>query len=410
MKSVKSLEPLELRRSQLNKLVALNDANLKAQESLGKSIDSYRSFSPTEERDKVKRMERAIAQVPQEIADQEVRKSNLESTLKTKRKAQVNPLFFWRLFSEDQKNLRTEVSSLKKSLSDISNKLSQNNATLSTTRHEIWASKTRLIDHETFDIKDAEARFNAKKEEVQKIKLELEVKKIELQEIEEKIFPHTQILEKLVAELAALNTEISAASRFDQRLSSASNSKQRALIHNECEAKFGTGSPRQVINDRRSRIRSIENNIPKIERRIQDELKKLDRVITHLIVDGNNLCYEGQSFIGLLGISALLETLDGQFKISVVFDASIRAMLKTDTQGIEKVLGASAAIHVAPTKTAADEYLMKLAGKEQSVFILSNDRFAEYHDYDVVKTRRVLRFLIADGQLMAHELDISISI
>lgn len=53
---------------------------------------------------------------------------------------------------------------------------------------------------------------------------------------------------------------------------------------------------------------------------------------------------------------------------------------------------------------------MKLAGKDKNAFVLSNDRFAEYHDYDVVKSRRVLRFLIADGMFMANELDISIRI
>lgn len=67
------------------------------------------------------------------------------------------------------------------------------------------------------------------------------------------------------------------------------------MIHKECEEKFGTGSPKQVINDRRGKIRSLDNNIPKLERRIREELQKLERTIGHLLIDGNNACYEGQS-------------------------------------------------------------------------------------------------------------------
>ena len=233
---------------------------------------------------------------------------------------------------------------------------------------------------------------------------------VELERIEEKIRPHSQELERLESELETFNSDIAKADRLDRDLTAAENSYERAMIHQECEKKFGSGSPRHVINDRRGKVRRLENNIPKLERRIRDELKKLDRTISHLVIDGNNACYEGQSFIGLRGISALLEALGDRFKVTVVFDATIRAMLQSDNQGIEKVLSPKAATHVAPTKTAADEYLMKLAGKDQSVFILSKDRFAEYHDYDVVKSRRVLRFLIADGKLMANELDISIRV
>jgi len=51
---------------------------------------------------------------------------------------------------------------------------------------------------------------------------------------------------------------------------------------------------------------------------------------------------------------------------------------------------------------------MRLVGKDQGVFTLSNRRFAEYQDYDVVKSRCVLRFLIANGALMVRKLDIAI--
>lgn len=140
-------------------------------------------------------------------------------------------------------------------------------------------------------------------------------------------------------------------------------------------------------------------------------LQKLHRNISHLLIDGNNACYEGGDlFIGLRAISALLRSLGAPYKITVVFDASIRSLLKTDPQGIERALGPTVSTHVVPSGTAADEYLLKLADKDDGAFILSNDRYAEYHDYDVVRSGRLLKFMIADGKLMVNDLDINVGI
>lgn len=276
-------------------------------------------------------------------------------------------------------------------------------------RADTSTTRKRLADHESFNLNDAENRLSLIESEIDRIRTSQAGASDELTRVESKIHPHTQALDRLKSELDTLNANIVLANRFEQELSAASNGYKRAMIHKECEEKFGTGSPKQVINARRGKIRRLENNIPKLERRIRDELQKLDRTVSHLLIDGNNACYEGQSFIGLRAISALLLALGNRYKTTVVFDASIRSMLKSDTQGVERIIGPSVKTHVAPSKTAADEYLMKLAGKDKNTFILSNDRFAEYHDYDVVKSDRLLRFLVAEGRLMANDIDITVN-
>lgn len=373
------------------------------------SIESYKAFAPDVELENIERFESTTVGLSQKIANEEVKKANLETRLKDTRETQTNPLFFWKFFTAEQKQLRLEANRLRKELFTVNESLVNENQALSKVRSDLSSAQKRISEHKSFNLNDAETQLAAIQPKTRQIASDLAAAKAELERIEEKIRPHSQELERLESELETFNSDIAKADGLDRDLTAAENSYERAMIHQECEEKFGSGSPRHVINDRRGKIRRLENNILKLERRIRDELKKLDRTISHLVIDGNNACYEGQSFIGLRGISALLEALGDRFKVTVVFDASIRAMLKSDSQGIEKVIGPKAATHVAPTKTAADEYLMKLAGKDQSIFILSNDRFAEYHDYDVVKSRRVLRFLIADGKLMANELDISIS-
>lgn len=406
MNATNPLEPLQRRRSRLTMLTEQHRAMQETQKALQHSIENYKAFVPEVELEKIKRFESTSAGLSQKIADEEVNKASLANHLKNTQAAQTNPLAFWRFFTAEQKQLRKEANRLRKELSTVNKHLVSDNEALSKARADIRSSQRRISEHESFNLNGAETQLVAIQPKTRQMETDLAAARAELERIEEKIRPHSHELDRLKSELAIFNSDIAKADRFDQDLTAADNSYERAMIHQKCEEKFGSGSPKHVINDRRGKIRRLENNIPKLERRIRDELKKLDRTISHLVIDGNNVCYEGQSFIGLRGISALLEALDNRFKVTVVFDASIRAMLKTDSQGIEKVLGPKTATHVAPTKTAADEYLVKLAGKDHSVFILSNDRFAEYHDYDVIKSRRVLRFLIADGKLMANELDI----
>jgi chromosome segregation ATPase len=409
MTSIDLLEPLRRRRSRLDRLADQVKALDRARDELQRAIAEYKTFRPETEKGKIDSLEITATNLSRKIADQEVNKANLDRRLHDANAAKVSPLAVWRYFTAEQKQIRSEASRLASELSSAKQHLSRDQEALSKVRADINAARKRISDHTNFDLNDSEMRLSSLGPEIERLKAAHATDNAEFVRIEAKIRPHTQELDRLKSELATLNADIVSANRFEQELSSASNSYERAMVHKECEAKFGTGSPKQVINDRRGKIRSLENNIPKVERRIRDELQKLERTIGHLLIDGNNACYERQSFIGLGAISALLRELGGRYRTTVVFDASIRAMLKTDTQGIERALGKSHNTYVAPTKAAADEYLLKLADQDNSAFILSNDRFAEYHDYNVVKSGRVFGFLIAEGKLMANDIDISVN-
>jgi len=409
MTSIDLLEPLRRRRSRLERLADQVKALERGRYELERAIADYKAFKPEIEKVKIDSLETTATNLARKIADQEVNSTNLDRRLHVANAAKVNPLVVWKYFNAEQKQLRSEAFRLASDLSSAKQQLSKDQGSLDKVRSDIKAARKRISDHANFDLNTSETRLSSLEPEIERLKAAQAADNAELLRIETKIRPHTQELDRLRSELDTLNADIAQANLFEQALSSAADKKERAMIHHECEEKFGTGSPKQVISDRRGRIRSLDNSIPKLERRIREELEKLERSIGHLLIDGNNACYEGQSFIGLRAISALVRGLGGRFKTTVVFDASIRAMLKTDTQGIERALGPSVNTHVAPTKSAADEYLLKLADQDNSAFILSNDRFAEYHDYAAVKSGRLFRFLIADGKLMANDIDVSVN-
>lgn len=409
MNSIDILEPLRQRRARLESLANQIKALERKRGELQRALADHKAFQPEHEKGTIDSLEITATDLSKQMAAQEVSKANLDRRLQSANAAKVSPLVVWKYFTADQKQIRAESSCLAVELSSTKQNLLRDQEALSGLRADINTSRKHISDYENFDLNSSEKRLSSLGTEIERLKAGHAASNAELVRIEKKICPHTKELDRLKSELATLIANVTRANRLEQELSSASNSYERAMIHKECEEKFGTGSPKQVINDCRRKIRSLENNIPKLERRVRDELQKSERTIGHLLIDGNNACYEGQSFIGLRAISALLQELGGLYKTTVVFDASIRAMLKTDTQGVERALGTSANTHLAPTKTAADEYLLKLADQDASAYILSNDRFAEYHDFDVVKSSRVLRFLIAEGKMMANDIDVSVA-
>lgn len=403
-------EPLRRRRASIEQRAEHLSALEGKRYALQDAIENYKAFAPEVEQRKVGNLEKTVVDLLQRINEQEVNETKLERQLNKAKAAKANPLAVWKFFNAEQKKLRAEANRIVRELAAVKQRLFSDQEALSKARTDIGASKKRLSEHENFNLKESEIVYSWLVPEIERIRVDQTAATAELSRIESKIQPHTRELERLKAELTKLRADIAKANLFENELNSASNGKERALIHRNCETAFGTGKPRQVINERRGKVRTLENNIPKLERRIQDELQRLERTINNLLIDGNNICYEGQTFIALRALTALLAALGDRYKITIVFDASIRAILKTDSKGVQRMLGASVITHVAPTKTAADEYLLKLAGNNEKTFILSNDRYAEYHEYDAVKSGRVLRFLIADGKFMANDLDITLSI
>lgn len=401
------LGPLNLRRTQHAKLTAELRTVQERCSSLARSIDDHRRHDVGADRKSITALEAKLSALAGTIALQEAAKEALDAGAKAARASQVNLLQFRRFFSVEQKQLRVEDRRLREQLSKALEDISKSKAALARTTEAKVATTTRLLAYDAFNAEQVSIQLREAEAEAQRIVALQAPLADEIQRMEAQVRPQLEEYRRLRAKVAATSADIQAATRFDEQLRNAANGAERARIHQECEAKFGTGKPGQVIRDRSAQKLPLEKNVQKIERRIHAELQKLDRVIEHLIIDGNNICYEGQKFIGFGALQALLGQVQDRFRITVIFDASIRRLMQTDDQGIALRLGERCTPRVSPTRSSADEYLMKVAGEAPGSFILSNDRFAEFQDYDVVRSGRVLRFMVADGRLMVNDLDVT---
>lgn len=212
---------------------------------------------------------------------------------------------------------------------------------------------------------------------------------------------------RLYSEKLKFEADIKSAELIDKELSLAKNSKERFLLHQKCGIKFGYEKPNQVIYDRKNKISSIERTICKLEKRIKHEEEISNRIISHLIIDGNNICFDKGTFINTKALIKLLETIPKQLKKTVVFDASIKTRTGKNDKEIESSLSKYAQIYIAPKETEADNYIISLAETEKNSYVISNDNYSDFFDKSPIIEKRIMKFMIIRNSIIVNDLSIN---
>lgn len=228
-------------------------------------------------------------------------------------------------------------------------------------------------------------------------------------EADKQLRPLENQLRMKIKERAEMNNLLASAERFEEQLSNAADGRERRGIHEACAEKHGVDKPRLLMNQCRRAIPALSRDIEKLEKRLSEIAGRLARTYTAIVVDGNNLCYEGNRFVGLGPVLKAMDAIKIDADKIVVFDSDIRALLSCDSEAIKKQFPDGVKVHVAPTKQKADETIIELASRDAGAYILSNDRFAEYPDKEAVKGNRIVRHEVFDGSLMIHDLDVNVT-
>lgn len=208
------------------------------------------------------------------------------------------------------------------------------------------------------------------------------------------------------SELAKLKGDLTTAENLSKRIEFAENGYQRKLAHQECEKLFGLGKPSQVISNLKKKIQSLEREINKLLDRAKQTVVKLERNISLLVIDGNNLCHQngvkGSTFISLKALVPLIKMLKNKYKVQVVFDETIKRSL--DLHNIAARLELDD-VHIVNGK--ADEFVLDLA-QDSNAYVLSNDKFDDYFDKLAVIENRVLKYEMFNNYLRIYDLDVEI--
>lgn len=223
--------------------------------------------------------------------------------------------------------------------------------------------------------------------------------------IEEALQPKLDLIAKYEAELEKVASDLAYAESLQEKLNS-SNSYERREIHQSCENFFGTGKPSSVIVKKKRVKKALERKLEKtqvVARRIGFTKSW---VIKKLFIDGNNLCYFDEKFIGLKALLALIKTINGQYNIQIVFDHGILGLTELTAAEIKQRFPDNVEVHIAARGQIADHTLISLVNSDEQYFLISNDRFAEFADTPAVEEERVIRHELLSDTIFIHDLDL----
>lgn len=199
---------------------------------------------------------------------------------------------------------------------------------------------------------------------------------------------------------------ISHAESFNSMLNNAKDSKERFQIHEQCNRELGDSKPNNIVRQSRGTQRGLDEKIRKLQTRLDSLIRFATWDIKHIVIDGNNLCYEGKRFLRLAVLEALVPILAHKYQITLIFDASIRRKLGLNSKDIEAQFPLAQHVHIVASKRAADETVLAAASDDPHTFVLSNDRFVDYPERMAVKEDRILRHEIVGKAAYIHELRI----
>ncbi|MCS7017242.1 MAG: hypothetical protein NZM42_14140 [Gemmatales bacterium] len=319
---------------------------------------------------------------------------------------------FWNvlaLLDPRQRRYRRELETHKKRYREQEQALVRLDCDWQRARLELEQVRSRWESYQNFDV-------GAHKQRLVEVREQLDEKKAQLNHLERR-WRRVQVrlagvLEEIShcrQELGQVLENLRIAQCWEDRLLRASTPREKAQIHEECFKQLGNPRPRIVMRELELRRGVLERDLQKLHQRAAEIARRASRSIEKIVLDGNNLCFEGNCFIGLAALKAVVPVLAKDYELYLVFDASIRARLKTGDSKIRGEFERYAEVHVVPSRCVADETILELAGEEESTYILSNDRYADFPDKPAVRQGRIITHQIVAGKVFIPDLDISVA-
>lgn len=372
------------------------------------AIVTYRSFDRERHVTRIEQLEHEIAALREQLRtcrDRHAEAARERAALLQQLCSWWNPMTW---FSTEQADLRIRILALEAQEHMAQERAAETRKELTAKQQAVRRLRGQLVAHDAFDLNQHERERAHTIAELRRAESEHREVAAAWERVEQHIAPLREQLAETDREIQSLQAQMDKAREYDEDLEQAATTYQRAMIHQDCQAYFGNGSPRAVMSQLRKRLNHLQRTRDKLRARITVEVHRASRVIRSLIIDGNNLCYEGSSFVGLAPLQALLSELVGEYSVTVVFDAAIRYQTKMSEDQLRDALPRGALIHVVAPNRCADETILALARGDSTAYVLSNDTFAEYRDEDAVRSKRILRHDILRGRVIVHDLGITV--
>lgn len=332
-------------------------------------------------------------------------KKNLGS-VNAKLKSRLNPLYF---FSSEQSDLRKKKNKLSLEIEKLNKEQRTCILKYESLIDEQKQMELIIKEYHDFDKLISLEMSNELLKELAELDLRFKVISDRKASVDLQLKPIMDQIYYFKNEIEQAEIKVRKAEGFEYELNSASNSYQRAMIHNECEDELGVGSPQKIINKGKRDINRISRDLKKAEDRASNIGFKASRDIKKIIIDGNNMCYAGNVLVGLEPLKCIInELILKKYEIVLVFDASIKETLKITDDYLESVFN-SIEFHIVQHGIQADEIITSIGNNNKKCYILSNDRFGDYRDKEIVRAKRIINYEIIDNKVLITDLGIDVA-
>ena len=366
----------------------------------------FQGFNLDQESLKLQRTERREAEIQARLQQAQQRLTGLESSV-TELKGVASMGFdprYW--FSAERAIAKRQLVGALQELVALQSKVVAMKTEISDAKRLGSETQGELEMARTFDPLLAQSIIVAQQAILGRIEPQLVRLRARRDALDDVLMEPLNSLRKQEAKRDLLMRQISRAEVFDCELSNAHNGYERALIHKRCGNELGDSKPGNVLRQSRGALRSVDDKIGKLQARVDSLIRLATLDIRHIVIDANNLCYEDGRFLRLAALEALVPILSRRYKVTLIFDANIRRMLKLSSKDIEARFSDAERVHIVASKRKADETVLAVAGADPHTFVLSNDRFDDYPEKLAVKEERVLRHEIVGWAAYIHDLQI----
>jgi len=326
-------------------------------------------------------------------------------------KTLFNP-FNW--FDGDQKNHRNRLQELEEKLNTKKEIMEQIQKSIAETDLSISKIENDIATYKNFDRNKVGNEINSLGSKIALLDEEFSQISNLKNKVDLELRPILQQVNNYEQEIAFSEEIIRKAQSVEKKLDCANSSYDRAMIHQECENHFNEGSPQKIIRQQERLIRTAQRDLEKARKRAHQIGNKALRDIRKIVIDGNNLCYEDDNFVGLAPVISAVIELRKKYKVVVVFDSAIRAQVNENDQIIRERFNdndkvkVKVKVHIVATDKLADETILDIASRDDHCYIISNDRFGEYREKEVVKNNRIIRHEVVDGRVIIHDLNVNV--
>lgn len=368
----------------------------------------HSAFNPEAEAAALAASKREAGQIKSQIEvlkGDRMRQATLEEDLSRTAKIGLDPR---RWFSAERIQQAKQRDEARERLAQLDKAIADREGEAEKVLQVCQQRQVQLEKHRALNPLELKAKLIALELRLEKLRPELTSLQAEKQKVDALLSAPLSEHRDLTNRLASLEGEVKLAESFDQRLSSASNSYEKAIVHEECSKAFGgERSPGRVKQSKQRDMQALRRNLEKVETRLKQLAHLASRPVSTLVIDGNNLCYAGREFLGLEPLYALTDALVGTYRVIVVFDANIRGLLRMSDRQIAYGFPREVLVHVVASKQAADQTVLETAA-DSDAYVISNDRFRDFTDKAAVSDQRLIRHEIVAGKVLIHDLNLAV--